>query len=122
MKQIDKMLENLYMIGFKAINGDNKIQIVGFSGEQELLLEEITHLIRVFIIFDEPHNEDFDYLWQGCSLKVYFDKPELQNQAKEIKFYIATILNEYGLFNKEPYLQGIKITNLPSTPQEMIVP
>jgi hypothetical protein len=78
--------------------------------------------IGIFITFDEPLREESDYLFQGCNLRVYFDDQELEYQAKEIKFYVASILNDYGVFDHDENLEVVKKMEMPYSPDEMIVP
>lgn len=124
MQQIDAMFITLEGIGFKAIKGEETIQLIDFddSDGEESLLEEISDSIRVIITFDDSQREESDYLFQGCELKVYFDEPKLEDQAKEVKFYIASILNDHGIFNEDPDLIGTKMEELSFSPDEMIVP
>ncbi|MFT6331709.1 MAG: hypothetical protein ACJAW3_000026 [Lentimonas sp.] len=124
MQQIEAMLITLDGIGFRAIKDEDKIQLIEYGGgdDQESILEEISHCIKVFITFDNPEREESDYLFQGCELKVPFDEPELKSQAQEVKFYVTSILNEHGIFNKDPDLIGEEIEDLASSPEETIVP
>ncbi|MFT6077373.1 MAG: hypothetical protein ACJA02_000888 [Myxococcota bacterium] len=124
MKQIDLIASVLDSIGFESEKNDDSIQIVRFDGNenQEFPLEEISDSIGIFITFDDPLREESDYLFQGCDLRVYFDDQELEYQAKEIKFYVASILNDHGIFDHDKDLEGVKKIQIPHSPDEMIVP
>ncbi|MFT6106329.1 MAG: hypothetical protein ACJA0S_001029 [Rickettsiales bacterium] len=124
MKKIDLIESILKSIGFEIIKHNDSIQITGFdnSDGQEFPLEEVSELISIFIVFDEPDTQDSDYLFQGCELKVYFDDPKLEYQAKEVKFYVFSILHDYEVFDQDEDLEGSKVVEMPQSPDEMMVP
>jgi hypothetical protein len=116
MRQIDAMLETLHSIGFKAFEENDAIEIVEFDDE------EISSSVRILITFEDPEREESDYLFQGCELMVHFDDSDLIRQAKEVKFYVASILNDHGIFNTDPENVGVKIEELDVCVDDIIVP
>ena len=86
-------------IGFEIEANENVLQIVGFDDEDsELEFGKFSHVLRVTVESDDPFSEGGRFLFQDCSLKVYFDDWDLQDAAKVIKFNIASILDENGVF------------------------
>jgi hypothetical protein len=102
MQQIKKLSARLKEIGFEIEENETVLQIVGIAGEGAALegidLEKVSHVLQVVIEFEDPTATGVKFLFQGCSLKVYFEEWDLQELAKIIKFNIAGILNEHGIF------------------------
>ena len=98
MNHIQRLAQRLTEIGFEIEANDNVLQLVGFSGEMELDFGKFSHVLRVTVESDDPFREGGKLLFQDCSLKVYFDDWSLQEAAKVIKFNIACILDEHGVF------------------------
>ena len=115
MNQIQKLESRLKEIGFEIEANENVLQIVGFAGEMELDFGKFSHVLRVTIESDDPFSEGGRFLFQDCSLKVYFDEWDLQEAAKVIKFNIASILEENGIF------QGMDFV-IPADFSEVLVP
>jgi hypothetical protein len=121
MNQINKLAQALSEIGFIIEIGDSALQIVGLKESESnkslanLDFEKVAHVLQIVIEFDDPTLENQKYLFQGCSLKVYFEDWDLQEAAKIIKFNIANILNENGIF------RGMNF-EFSKTHEEVIVP
>ena len=115
MNQIQKLEQRLKEIGFAVEANDNVLQIVGFSGEMGLDFGKFSHVLRVTVESDDPFNEGGRFLFQDCSLKVYFDDWNLQEAAKVIKYNIACILDEHGVF------EGMEFV-IPEDFKEVLVP
>jgi len=121
MNQIDKLKQALTEIGFVIEAGENALQIIGLKEKNDEKLfdniefEKVAHVLQIVIEFDDPTEKNQKYLFQGCSLKVYFEDWDLQEVAKIIKFNIANILNENGIFH------GMNF-EFPKTHDAVIVP
>lgn len=99
MNQIQKLAMRLKEIGFDIEANENVLQIVGFNdADAGLEFGKFSHVLRVTIESDDPFSEGGRFLFQDCSLKVYFDEWDLQDVAKVIKLNIASILNDNGIF------------------------
>jgi len=125
MYQIKKLEERLIGIGFKIEVSDSALQIVGFAEKNsqkfqesnlgDLEIDRVAHVLQIVIEFEDPTLEGQKYLFQGCSLKVYFETWELQEVAKIIKFNIAHIMNDHGIFEGMGFV-------FPKDHQEVLVP
>ena len=118
MQQIKKLEKRLTEIGFNIEANESVLQIVGISegkDELDIDLEKVRDALQVVIEFEDPTLEGAKYIFQGCSLKVYFEGWELQEIAKIIKFNIAGILNDHKIFEG----MGFEI---PKDHQEVLVP
>ena len=122
MNQIEALKSKLEAIGFNILLHENVLQLVGISAENESLdgidLEKVSHVIQVVIELEDPHSPFSaaqKLIFQNCSLKVYFEGWELQELAKIIKFNIAGILNDNGIF------YGMNF-EFPKTHEEVLVP
>jgi hypothetical protein len=122
MKQIEALQARLQELGFEIEAHENVLQLVGISAENDALegidLAKVSHAIQVVIELEDPYS---DYskaqkiIFQNCSLKVYFEGYELQDLAKIIKFNIAGILNDNGIF------YGMNF-EFPKSHEEVLVP
>ena len=117
MNQIQKLEQRLKEIGFEIEANENVLQIIGLVNEDELGLEfgKFSHVLRVTVESDDPFSEGGRFLFQDCSLKVYFDDWDLQDVAKMIKWNIAGILDENGIF------EGMEFV-IPEDYREVLVP
>jgi hypothetical protein len=127
MKQIDKLREALVEIGFVIQANESVLQIIGLSEKKEdklttnikaydnIEFEKVSHVLQVVIELDDPTSEIQKYLFQDCSLKVYFEDWNLQEVAKIIKLNIANVLNEHGIF------RGMNF-EFPKDHNEVVVP
>lgn len=99
MNKIKRLESILNEIGFVTKSSDDLLQIVGLDDcDIDLEFEKFSHVLRVTIELDDPFFQGGGSLFSGCSLKVYFDDWKLQELAKIIKFNIAAILHENGIF------------------------
>jgi len=121
MKQIAKLAQALTEIGFTIEEGESALQIVGLQEKDanqilsSVAFEKVAHVLQIVIEFDDPTLENQKYLFQGCSLKVYFEDWDLREAAQIIKFNVANILNENGIF------QGMNF-EFSKSYEEVIVP
>lgn len=119
MQQISLLKSKLEDIGFKITEHENLLQITGVEMKEsksrcseaqadedealsEIDLEKVSHAIQVVIEVEDPENiisGANKLIFQNCSLKVYYEGWELQELAKIIKFNIAGILNDNGIFH-----------------------
>jgi hypothetical protein len=122
MKQIEALQSRLEDIGFDVLAHENLLQIVGISADNDALngidLDKVSHAIQVVIEVEDPesvYSKAQKIIFQNCSLKVYFEGWELQDLAKIIKFNIAGILNDHGIF------YGMNF-EFPKSHEEVLVP
>ncbi len=120
MNQIQKLEKKLTEIGFIVEVNEYVLQIVGLSKSEDknfkgLDIEGVSHVLQVVIELDDPLSEGKKFLFQDCSLKVYFEGWDLQEAAKIIKLNIAAILDEHGVF------EGMGFT-FPKDYNEVLVP
>ncbi|MBM5782150.1 MAG: hypothetical protein FJ368_01870 [Pelagibacterales bacterium] len=125
MNHIQNLTQELTRIGFKVEINENVIVVIGVedilyrnfsnrivSKEDFLKLLEV---LQVVIEVDDPELQNPKFLFQNCSLKVYFEGWDFFEIAKMVKFDIAIVLNESGIFNG----MGFEI---PKDHSEVIVP
>lgn len=120
MNQIQKLKQRLTEIGFVIQVHENVLQIIGLSEKNnaefgDLEFEKVSHVLRVTIELEDPFSEGGKFIFQDCSLKVYYDEWDLMDVAKIIKLNIAEILNENGIFEG----MGFEI---PKDYKEVLVP
>ena len=120
MNQIQKLEKKLTEIGFVIQANENILQIIGLSEKNnaefgDLEFEKVSHVLRVVIELEDPFSEGGKYIFQDCSLKVYYDEWDLQDVAKIIKLNIAAILNENGIFEGMGFV-------IPGDYDEVVVP
>lgn len=127
MNQIDKLEERLKQIGFSVEKHENILQITGLCETDaenshaskldlgEIDIARVSHVLQVVIESDDPFATGGKFLFQNCSLKVYFEGWDLQDVAKIIKLNIAKILDEHGVF------EGMDFS-FPEDHKEVLVP
>jgi hypothetical protein len=117
--QIEILKSRLEGIGFEIIEHDGLLQITKISKENSddslLDLESISHVIQVVIELEDPLSLGNKFIFQNCSLKVYYEGWEAQEAAKIIKLNIAGILSENGIFDGMDFV-------VPINHEEIVVP
>lgn len=108
MKQIEALQARLEEIGFEIETHENVLQITSLgtpssssANSDNIDLAKVAHVIQVVIEIEDPYSHFSSaqkIIFQNCSLKVYYEGWELQDLAKIIKFNIAGILNDSGIF------------------------
>lgn len=116
MNQIQKLSERLQEIGFLIEANENVLQIIGISEKLgDLEFAKVSHVLRITVELEDPFSEGGKFIFQDCSLKVYYDEWDLMDVAKIIKLNIAEILDENGIFEG----MGFEI---PKDYKEVLVP
>lgn len=118
MKQIDKLVQELQNIGFEIEKNEEVLQILAFKAQNEddsTDFSRFQELLQIVIELEDPFCENPHFLFQNCSLKIYFEDWSVQETAKIIKLQIANILNENNVF----YGMNFEI---PKSHEEVLVP
>ena len=92
MKQIDKLAQELQEIGFEIEKNDEVLQILAFRAKDEESTDfsKFQDLMQIVIELEDPFCEKPHFIFQHCSLKVYFEDWSVQETAKIIKLQIFT--------------------------------
>ncbi len=114
LNQIQLLETKLKEIGFEIEAHENVLQIISIDNDV-IDLQKASHAIQVVIELDDPFSCGNKFIFQNCSLKVYYEGWELQELAKIIKFNIAAILDENGIFNGMGF-------EFPKSHEEVLVP
>lgn len=114
MKQIEKLHKQLVALGFEVEANPDFLQITNFS-DPELGIQKAAQILQIVIEFEDPTCDASRFIFQGCSLKVYFEGWHLQDAAKIIKLSIAEILHANGIFH------GMEF-EMPVSHEEVLVP
>lgn len=125
MNHLQTLTQELLRIGFEVDFEENFVKIIGVQNSliekypDKIIAEEnfskLLEILQVLIEVEDAAKPTPKILFQDCSLKVYFEGWDFFEIAKIIKFDIAIILNDHGIFNS----MGFEI---PKDYSDVIVP